>query len=668
MLHALLLCTSVVAGVEPAPSPSPDAREAYKTASTKVGRDPEKHVQLALWCEAQGLSAERWKHLAQAVLIDPDNAMARGLLGLVRFGGRWQRPDVVSTKLQEDTEHTAKFAEYAQRRARTAYSADAQWKLALWCEENGLKAESLAHLSAVLRLHSNHDGARKRLGFKKHGQRWLTDEQLAAEHADAEAQRRADKHWKPLLAKWRDALSDKTTSEPKRDAAEEALAQVTDPRAVPAAWEVLACHKAQAAQVKAVQVFGQIDGPRASQALATLAIAGPSPAVRQLATETLRSRDPRDYLGLLIRMVRDPVKFKVVPGTTPGQVGELFVEGKRVNTRRIYQVNQNVVNRIAAMIPARLYAPNIPFDPYSPLNLSAANEPMYVPYGGQLSPSQPPGMGAAGNNMAVLNTEAVAARRDLQIAAGLNAIQQTANQVQQQMAADVSTLEALNADIHRVNDAALPILNVVTGQDLGESQDAWQNWWSDQRGLVYDTSAPLAKPIVTEIITNPEPPPPPHTACFGSGTPIRTLDGPKAIETIRAGDQVLTQDVHTGTLSFQPVLAIFHNKPAATLKLTIGEETIVVTGIHRFWKAGHGWVMARELKPGDPIRTLGGIVKVAKVASFAVLPVFNLEVASSQSYFVGTQGTLVHDNSLVQPEREPFDASPSVAQLATARQ
>ena len=39
--------------------------------------------------------------------------------------------------------------------------------------------------------------------------------------------------------------------------------------------------------------------------------------------------------------------------------------------------------------------------------------------------------------------------------------------------------------------------------------------------------------------------------------------------------------------------------PPPTLRITIGGESIVATGIHRFWKAGKGWTMARELKAGD---------------------------------------------------------------------
>jgi hypothetical protein len=134
------------------------------------------------------------------------------------------------------------------------------------------------------------------------------------------------------------------------------------------------------------------------------------------------------------------------------------------------------------------------------------------------------------------------------------------------------------------------------------------------------------------------------------------LTGPRPIEELRVGDQVLTQDTGTGTLTFQPIVAAYHNPPNATLRVRFRDEAVVVTGIHRFWKAGKGWVMARELKPGDTIRTLGGRDKVVAVESDTVQPVFNLEVLAGKDFFVGKQGALVHDNTLVEPVLQPFDS------------
>ena len=134
--------------------------------------------------------------------------------------------------------------------------------------------------------------------------------------------------------------------------------------------------------------------------------------------------------------------------------------------------------------------------------------------------------------------------------------------------------------------------------------------------------------------------------------------GVRPIEDLRVGDQVLTQIPTSGQLSFRPILTIFHNKPTATLRVELEDETIVATGIHRFWKAGEGWTMARDLQTGDRVRTLGVPSEVVKVVRDQVQPVYNLEVADGHSFFVGQCRALVHDNSLVIPTTAPFDALP----------
>jgi hypothetical protein len=44
-----------------------------------------------------------------------------------------------------------------------------------------------------------------------------------------------------------------------------------------------------------------------------------------------------------------------------------------------------------------------------------------------------------------------------------------------------------------------------------------------------------------------------------------------------------------------------------------------------------------------------------------VVPLYNLDVASNRTFFVGARGTLVHDNTLPAPRVEPFDAVPTFA-------
>ena len=162
-----------------------------------------------LWCESHGMTAERMKHLAMAVLYDPSNVLARGLMGLVAFNGKWERPDDVSREARDDPNRKALMQEYLQRRAKTPDTADGHWKLAAWCEQNGLKPAGRRPLPAVVcgwtrggtRRGSIWD-SRSRAG------RWIKPEVVAAAKARAQEQQRANKHWRPILERYRSRLAE----------------------------------------------------------------------------------------------------------------------------------------------------------------------------------------------------------------------------------------------------------------------------------------------------------------------------------------------------------------------------------------------------------------------------------------------------------------------------
>src|SRR5689334_2095918 len=80
------------------------AREEYREAAAKAAPGPDGQVGLALWCEAHGLDAERARHLSLAILAAPHHARARALLGMVRDGSKWQRPEAIAERLGADRE------------------------------------------------------------------------------------------------------------------------------------------------------------------------------------------------------------------------------------------------------------------------------------------------------------------------------------------------------------------------------------------------------------------------------------------------------------------------------------------------------------------------------------------------------------------------------------
>jgi hypothetical protein len=675
MLQLTLLCAGLCAAAPTVSAPPAQADlKGYEEARAQLGRDADAHVKLALWCEAHGLSAEKFKHLALAVLTDPQNTTARGLMGLVSYNGKWRSPDAVREQIKTHGDLAAALAEYNARRDGLKDTAAEHWKIALWCESKGLKPEALAHLASVVRLDPGHEAAWKHMGYKRWNGRWLNEDQRAAEKAESDQQRRADRKWRPLLEKWRGWLSKKET----RGRAERALAQVTDPRAIPAVWAVFGLGD-EAQQTVGVQLLGQIEAPEASRALAVLSGLSPTPKVRKIASETLRKRDPRDFIGLLIALLRDPIKYDVRPVGGVGSPGVLLVEGKQFNLRRFY----GPPDPLPRNVPLRLFDPAQPFDPFSLRNLLAANgipltnsaplpqqairtiaaRPEDFPaIVAELRERQP---GARTNALnTVINT--VTAQQDRQVARFLGEVQQATAVAQQQLATDLSAIETSNAQIRRTNRLTLSVLHLVTGLYLGEESASWSRWWTDQQGYAYRTPDPTPKPTYDEVVPFPYVPTYARISqsCFGRGTLVSTLDGPRPIESIRVGDRVLSQDTKNGALDFKPVLTVYHNPPSATLRVALGDEAVVATGIHRFWKAGKGWVMARELKPDDLVRTLGGTARVATVETAEVQPVFNLEVGENQSFFVGTQGALVHDNSLVRAVTEPFDTAPELVVAA----
>ena len=123
-------------------------------------------------------------------MTDPKDATGRGLLGLVADGKRFSRPETVERRILADQKVSNALAQYEERRAKARNTADTQWKLAVWCEQNGLEAEAKAHFGEVTRLDPKRELAWKKLGYRKYAGRWATEEEIVAEKREAEARAR----------------------------------------------------------------------------------------------------------------------------------------------------------------------------------------------------------------------------------------------------------------------------------------------------------------------------------------------------------------------------------------------------------------------------------------------------------------------------------------------
>ena len=141
-----------------------------------------------------------------------------------------------------------------------------------------------------------------------------------------------------------------------------------------------------------------------------------------------------------------------------------------------------------------------------------------------------------------------------------------------------------------------------------------------------------------------------HPSCFRAGTKVWTETGLRPIETIEAGDRVLSQDPDTGELALKLVIQRTVRPPAEIVEMRIDGERIECTKGHPFWVNGMGWRMAKLIEVGDRIHTLGGAAEVEATARQPYNDqAFNLVVDDFGTYFVGKTASLVHDNTYRRP-------------------
>jgi hypothetical protein len=662
MFHLAWLCMGLLVAsaadtTGPDSKEASDARTAYQARKAQAGRDAGSQVDLALWCEAHGLTVERTKHLALAALKDPNNAVARGLMGLVAARGQWENPDAAGARVHADLELNRKLAEYnrrrdelearypretfargqrasgdasggialGQRRSNGRKLAAAHAKLGLWCEQNGLPAEAAAHFTQAVVLDPYREATWKHLGYVKQDGRWMSRDRAEAVRKENDAQRQANTHWEPLLRKWRGWLGEKTRSAE----AKAHLADVSDGRALPSVVKVFASG-GEADQLYAIEILGRIDAPESTRYIAGFSVLSRFATVRGAATDLLRRREARDYAGDLVEGIRAAMKYQVQPVGGPGSPGALLVETPRCKALRTYD---------------------------APPAFSLSEQ--FFGYVGYDSNGLP--VVARGREIERMSRESPLLRaadllaieaRTMQMIAEANL---KAADSQQRLICDVEAIEATNKQAAACNAQITHVLRSTVDAPAGlkdDDENGWHTWWYDKLGYRYES------PPQQELAVNASPqyPPPRVYSCFAAGTPVRTLHGKKPIETLRVGDQVLGQDVGSGALGFHPVTVVHHNAPSETVLVQLDNgETLTASIYHRFWRAGRGWALARDLKSGDTLRTLGGVARVTSAPSGPVVPVFNLDVAQAHSFFVGENDALVHDNTLPDPHQKPFD-------------
>lgn len=156
-------------------------------------------------------------------------------------------------------------------------------------------------------------------------------------------------------------------------------------------------------------------------------------------------------------------------------------------------------------------------------------------------------------------------------------------------------------------------------------------------------------------------------ASFKSGTPVWTPRGSRAIERLVAGDRIASRDAQSYGDSQQTIDRTFARRAPGYYALQTEAETLHVTEEHPFWVQGRGWTPVRELRAGDAIASATGDVLVLQAIPVdSPAEVFNLSVAKTESYFVGTNGLWVHNAKCDIPTPYRAPRSPSGYQLGAS--
>jgi Tfp pilus assembly protein PilF len=568
---------------------SPSGKQASKSTSQREGL-----VALALRSEARGDAAARAELLEDALKASPDDATARWHSGQVRVGDAWMKADAVAEQANEDR----RLAEYRKIRDDYPDTVEGQLELAGWCSRRGLEDQKRAHLTKVLELNPNHAGARRELGFRWVEGVWLSAEerQASAERADQAAESLTD--WSPKLIKLREALDRRSLRH--REIALERLKEIKDPAAIPALESVLGAHSEDAA-LALVDVLGQIEGVDAATALARQAVFSPSEQVRTEAAAKLHARPYEEFVPVLLGSLHTPLQSRF----------ELFVRpgGRLLYQHSFYRESQNERQQQTFAV-----------------DYSRRNEDGTIDLG-RLA-------------MAQRQFARLAEERERQAAAQ----------------------EAYNTEL---TTRVSTVLAMATGEPMKEKADDWWNWWNERNEITYDTAKPLRedyRPEYYDIVDRPEPVIPVNATpslvgvvmrgtpgriaseCLAAGTPIWTELGPVAVEQIRVGDRVLSQNPDSGELTYKPVLRTTVRPSGKLLSIDAGPAgKLDCSGGHVFWVAGQGWLRARKLEPGMMLHTLDGPVELREVKEGPEAETYNLVVADFHSYFTATGKWLSHD-------------------------
>lgn len=615
VLRWSVLAFSVVIGPAAVFAAPPEA----PSASIQAQPSAQSLVREALAHEALGLTQERTQLLEQAAQQDPTLPTVKWAQGLVQFQDRWTPALAVPKLLSQQTALT----QYLETRGNYAQDLNGQWELAKWCEKHGLTEQARAHRAAVLSINPNHAAAREKLGFVLVGGQWVHKTDIATVKELSLQMRKDWEAWQPKIASIRDGLHSRNAQH--RAAAAERLKAIDDPSAISAIELILGYDSEDLAEA-AVTSLGKFDTPEASAALARLSVYSTWVIPRDSAARLLVDRPYEHFVPQMLAALYTPFELQQRVGRdASGRLIQQHVFAREGQDQQQVQFLGTQYSRIA----------------YENGDLRFANW-------------------RVANDMARQNASAES-RRALE---------------------NLTTSES--------NERIIKVLTLTTKQSLGSDVKDWWAWWNQYNDVQASSNKYVAvRTLRREVsIVDGSPPPVRDVAigggrsgrvlrfspgsfsggavamsrgpgpngtwgggeCLVAGTQVQTNAGLVAIEKVQVGDLVLAQDVDTGELAYKPVIRTTITPQGPTVRVSVGfDKHFDSTRGHLYWVSGEGWKQARELRSGMLLHGPSGVHAVSSVEQLEPAETYNLVVADFNSYFIGEEPVLCHDNTLRRP-------------------
>lgn len=558
---------------------------------------------------------DRRGRLADTLASHPESAAARWQSGFVREENTWRPFDDPSSAAGE----SQSLKEYRDRRSDGPHTFQGQLELANWCRQHELADQERAHLWAALELAGDQDGSDvvRRLGFVLVGNRWLNRQDLSTWQRQIRTSLDSVKRFGPRLEKIAQQLEG---SDRQRELAARELKRLNDPDVIPAVEYVL-CGREHAARL-AVAALARFGESAASLALARQAAFSSLPDVRSEASAALKPRRFEDFVPDLVGLLSAPARVEGTRGWrysedlgqfAGGPVSLAFASSYLIARETEDQFRVELLNTLDNRLTELLAAQGTLIS----FRLATAT--------GEFE----------------LTTSSGGRRLVRDLGRSILSVEQTRTDGDRLHAVQ-SAVDAENARTEDLNRRIINVLAVLSGRDATDDVQSWWRWWADYTDTTRIGDKPVVVQRVDETIGDP-------TArftrlsCFAAGTPVWTDRGLAAIESVKVGDRVLSQDIESGELAYKPVIKATVRPPKELTTLRFGDEAITCTGGHRFWACGEGWIKARDLKSHVILHTVTGNTLLSSAKPGQTAQTHNLVVADFHTYFVGKTGVLCQD-------------------------